>query len=1061
MSEHFSFENSFLNEFNGMMKTISVLEDRLNKSVIDNKTGITYGICKCCYKMRYITPNDISLYISDLVKAFQSRAIGTNPADIEMFNVAMAKRFIEENGCEPFESSTVNNRQYVNPKTCTLQDLILLCDNDVHDVCVYSDWEIKKRISSEAFTSDMNKIKSIHFIPTMKKIVEAIPGILAGQKALNALSLNPIKEEMLRMHIETFILFACTLYASTIGEMLYYIEPSTSYTTQEIIKSVPTEDSAIMESIDIADSSPIFLVLIEGKSPFISNAIRKITNSIYSHIGISFDSSLENIYSFGGIKIDDEEGMPNVGGFRKENIHGSTTRNLNVKVFGMYIKKSQINGMMHTVEMFSKNADQTVFSKKLLLDKLFNREHPVKNPYKQICSSFVNYILKSSDVDLLGKDLPTPADFDNIDEVYPNQVFEVYSGLGDDYEENIAEDKLTKIIMDEESQCVGMVTECCLLKTNEMMIRSKLPFNCNMRDIVLQDMHPQFKDTKSALHFIMKDMRRSPIAILVNRHATIDPSIEEGVMKDCVFGLFKCHPCDISSYGHRLDEVGFNTDVNWLDKIAYGNNYLDGNYRRDIVGNNQAHPITNTLDTLYKMFIGHENSTNEELANNIVKISSLMRSIIDEYRFKGFIPNYDLVKDILAALGECFTRNMLKLYHNNTRVFDYSDCMGDTGGEPGFLYAEGFVMEDGETTASNDANKGDQSASGGQQQTSGQVQTTTPTGNKDTTVTNNNKTGVTVTNVQQLTGLKKLIQAFIRWIVDTYRKCVDKFKGDHFKETQWVEKNKALNEEIQKALDDGIFKPNINNYPPFKVDAAALIAPKFAETVNSYLEHPSSFTDEEKRKILGQMFPEKIQDQILVVYGNDKAMQTKLTNYILYSTTDDVKLYTGPLSGSNNTNGPCWKDICEDLTKTMQLLEKMVKGNADELQKASTMISKKITEIEGKKQAAEGDEAKKLDVIGGNLKYLMEVIKRVSSIYSILSTNVLTSKFYPTNYNLYRDIVQAYKTQKKSNPENPNSNGTNTQVQPQNNTQADTTNNNQGQPAGGNGNPTPQPSTGN
>ena len=42
----------------------------------------------------------------------------------------------------------------------------------------------------------------------------------------------------------------------------------------------------------------------------------------------------------------------------------------------------------------------------------------------------------------------------------------------------------------------------------------------------------------------------------------------------------------------------FETNVDWLDTIAFGNNYLDGNYRRDAVGNNKVNPITNTLDMI-------------------------------------------------------------------------------------------------------------------------------------------------------------------------------------------------------------------------------------------------------------------------------------------------------------------------------------------------------------------------------------------------------------------------------------------------------------------------------
>ena len=78
---------------------------------------------------------------------------------------------------------------------------------------------------------------------------------------------------------------------------------------------------------------PIFLILTEGRTPIISNAIKKVTNSPFSHASISFDPSLKDIYSFNFGKKNN--------GFVKENIFilGRNTNN-NIGVFVFFVNSS-------------------------------------------------------------------------------------------------------------------------------------------------------------------------------------------------------------------------------------------------------------------------------------------------------------------------------------------------------------------------------------------------------------------------------------------------------------------------------------------------------------------------------------------------------------------------------------------------------------------------------------------------------------------------------------------------------------------------------------------------
>ena len=46
---------------------------------------------------------------------------------------------------------------------------------------------------------------------------------------------------------------------------------------------------------------------------------------------------------------------------------------------------------------------------------------------------------------------------------------------------------------------------------------------------------------------------------------------------------------------------------------------------------------------------------------------------------------------------------------------------------------------------------------------------------------------------------------------------------------------------------------------------------------------------------------------------------------------------------------------------------------------------------------------------------MQSALKDISNSYHVAVTNLITTKFYPTSYALYRDIVTAYQQQKKSN----------------------------------------------
>ena len=782
---HFQFNASFLETFNTLIRLYDESIDKLN-DVVNGNINSEYGVCNSCYKMRFITPNDISTYISHLTKALKIRAISSNVNDIEMFSVESARRYICQNECVPFESYS-GKHVYINPKNQTLKDLVLMCENDTYDTLIYSRYEMNERLKSAK--EHVKLMNDMHFAATMKKLVNAIPGIV--DKTESYLLNNPSLNKAVTTAIESFILFAITINSITVKSMIEYCVPVSSY----------------------------------------------------------------------------------------------------------------------------------------------------------------NY---------------KPKDIDNI-------------GLN------------------KSPDISDIVTECCLLKTNELTVRNKIPFNCNMRDIVLQDMTPYFKDTTAAIHFIMTDSR-SPISHLISKYcsAKVDISDDPSIITKLFTGNIKYQYDHATSPVYRKDSTaggsdnqydihGFNTNVEWIDTIAYGNNYLDGNYRRDAVGNNKSNPIVNTLDTIYKMYCGCDLKTNQELSDNLIKVSEMMKSIISFYG-SGHIENWYMVKDILTVFGEIFTRDMLKLYHNNTRVIAYDDQMEDTM-IPGFLYAEQavFVMEA-------DEQKPTVSVDGQNQGAVGKVK-------KKAT---------------------EIVRMFIDWITKQLSTFAQKFNQDHEKEIAWIKKNDALNKQIKEALTKKTFDPTVTNFPMYDIPAQELANVKVKEVVDKWLADKDTPIDE--KAIKKELYPVGVSQQITNMKTPQEELNA-LTNYILYKSITPKPGYTGKLSNKVEL----WDDLLKDLMETGKLIESETKKISDNLKAACQTLQNQIRQDESQ-TTQQNQNNQNQEQSKGRASQLLQVVQNISRTYYVTMLNVLRSKFYRTSYNLYRDIVKAYQQQTATNASNGENSGQNPQT---------------------------------
>ena len=78
----FKFTPHFTEKFAKSMQLYQMALDKLN-DVVHSATNCDYGYCSNKYSVRLITPNDISTFTSNLIKAFRIGMLQYNIDDIQ------------------------------------------------------------------------------------------------------------------------------------------------------------------------------------------------------------------------------------------------------------------------------------------------------------------------------------------------------------------------------------------------------------------------------------------------------------------------------------------------------------------------------------------------------------------------------------------------------------------------------------------------------------------------------------------------------------------------------------------------------------------------------------------------------------------------------------------------------------------------------------------------------------------------------------------------------------------------------------------------------------------
>ena len=215
----------------------------------------------------------------------------------------------------------------------------------------------------------------------------------------------------------------------------------------------------VEEAVSKKTHKPVFIVLAKGKTPIISSSIQKVTKSEYSHASISFDPNLNELYSYN---------------FRKENLGFvmeklETIKDVPIAVWCFFAESEVVENMKKKVYDFKTHDTHYDFR---MLPRFIKKKDikPDDNEYNQICSTFVDTILKAGNINLV-KDInmPSPADIYDGIKTRANTIFKVYDGPAGQYNGGKIRKKVDYLLNKDTTEAVNEA--CKDVKTARKFVR--------------------------------------------------------------------------------------------------------------------------------------------------------------------------------------------------------------------------------------------------------------------------------------------------------------------------------------------------------------------------------------------------------------------------------------------------------------------------------------------------------------------------------------------------------------------------------------------------------------
>lgn len=194
------------------------------------------------------------------------------------------------------------------------------------------------------------------------------------------------------------------------------------------------DDELLSEAANKSTHKPVLLIFTQGHTPIVSQGIKLVTGSPYSHASISFDPELKEVYSFN---------IREKAGFIKENLDSFKDNIISVMAF--FAPTKIVKQLKDKVKDFENN--KTTFDLRIFFNKILKIDHKVsKNEYHQVCSTFVDTVLKSGNINLVGDiEIPDPGQLYTAAKNIPNKIIEVFNDIAIKYDGKKVKKKISAL----------------------------------------------------------------------------------------------------------------------------------------------------------------------------------------------------------------------------------------------------------------------------------------------------------------------------------------------------------------------------------------------------------------------------------------------------------------------------------------------------------------------------------------------------------------------------------------------------------------------------------------
>lgn len=184
------------------------------------------------------------------------------------------------------------------------------------------------------------------------------------------------------------------------------------------------------------DVYPVYILLMHSGTT-LSTAIQKVTHDEFSHSSISFDSSLNSMYSFGRKFANN----PLSAGFTRENIDDAFfKRPIPYALYVVFVTKDEFAKMKKNLYEFVQNKDDLGYNFQGLIKYVMGVNPETKDKY--FCSEFVSTILNTDTMRTKDRAAMTkPMDLTRLDNCHLIQ-----KGLLTEYDKNDVDKKVSKLL---------------------------------------------------------------------------------------------------------------------------------------------------------------------------------------------------------------------------------------------------------------------------------------------------------------------------------------------------------------------------------------------------------------------------------------------------------------------------------------------------------------------------------------------------------------------------------------------------------------------------------------